>query len=264
MSEDKLKSNDQSSSPDDSGKTPKKSKWKTILIVIVVLLIIGALSNGNSGNSANSSSSSNSSPAASSAKAESSSNDQQESEKTETAKVKVDKSNLVAGINQWQGLAVDDYTPETWQKFSTALDNAKKLNEDENATQNQVDDANRELVQAHGALKEAFKPENYQQVAYIDVARNPDNYKNQKIVFSGKVLQVLEGTTETDLRIATDGGYGDVVFVGFDPSILNGTHVLEDDSVTVYGTCIGQYSYTSALGSKISLPGLYADNVVIN
>lgn len=86
----------------------------------------------------------------------------------------------------------------------------------------------------------------------------------QQLTFTGKVLQVVEGTDETDLRIATDGGWDDVIFVGYDPDLLGGTRVLEDDSVTVYGTCLGQYTYESTLGAAISLPALYADQVVIN
>ncbi|MFR5092064.1 MAG: hypothetical protein ACLTDR_08740 [Adlercreutzia equolifaciens] len=74
---------------------------------------------------------------------------------------------------------------------------------------------------------------------------------------------MLEGDGETDVRLATDGEYDDVVFVGFDPNILD-VRVLEDDSITVYGTCLGLYSYTATLGQEISLPAIYADKVIIN
>ena len=138
------------------------------------------------------------------------------------------------------------------------------MDADEDATQSQVDSAKGNLYTAYNGLVEAFNPANYSWPAYRDVARNPDSYSGQKLAFKGKVLQVVEGDSETDLRIATDGGYDDVIFVGFDPSIMGGTRVLEDDTVTVYGTCVGQYSYQSTLGAKISLPGLYADQIEIN
>ena len=62
----------------------------------------------------------------------------------------------------------------------------------------------------------------------------------------------------------TDQGYDDVVFILFNSSILDGTHVLGDDNVTVYGKGIGQYTYESTMGGKISIPGMTAMKVVIN
>lgn len=239
-------------------KKPWSKKKKIIVGVVVALVLIAAL--GSNGNSSNGSSSGTSSTEETSTATKTESS----TASAKPEKVKIDKSSLKTCINQYSGTTGDNYTPETYQTFANALAKAQEVDADENATQNEVDSARSSLLSAYGALKEAFKPENYATPAFVDVARNPDNYKGQKIVFTGKVLQVLEGSEETDLRIATDGGYDDVVFVGFDPSILGGTHVLEDDSVTVYGTCIGQYSYNSTLGSKISLPGLYADQVVIN
>ncbi len=189
-----------------------------------------------------------------------------ESSNDETAveEEQVDKSSLESTIELYESTDSSSYSEDTYKSFKKALDKAKDVDADEDATQNEVDAAQNDLVTAYGALKEVFKPENYETPAYTDVARNPDSFMGEKISFTGKVLQVIEGDSETDLRIATDGGYDDVVFVGFDPSILGSIHVLEDDSVTVYGTCIGQFTYQSTLGGSISLPGLYADQVVIN
>lgn len=189
-----------------------------------------------------------------------------ESSNDETAaeEEQVDKSSLESTIELYESTDSSSYSEDTYKSFKKALDKAKDVDADEDAAQNEVDAAQNDLVTAYGALKEVFKPENYETPAYTDVARNPDSFMGEKISFTGKVLQVIEGDSETDLRIATDGGYDDVVFVGFDPSILGSIHVLEDDSVTVYGTCIGQFTYQSTLGGSISLPGLYADQVVIN
>ena len=192
-------------------------------------------------------------------------NDNEKKEKKKTpAKVKVDKSELESYIDSYGSVAADGYTEDSYQAYSSALENAKSVDADEDATQSQVDQAKGNLYTAYNGLVEAFNPANYSWPAYRDVARNPDSYSGQKLAFKGKVLQVVEGDSETDLRIATDGGYDDVIFVGFDPSIMGGTRVLEDDTVTIYGTCVGQYSYQSTMGAKISLPGLYADQVEIN
>ncbi|MGN0286824.1 MAG: FxLYD domain-containing protein [Atopobiaceae bacterium] len=108
---------------------------------------------------------------------------------------------------------------------------------------------------------EPFDPSTYQKVDYATVAKNPDDYKGQKLYFEGKVIQVVEGNNETDLRVATNSnGYDDVIYVAYDPSILNGSHLVEGQYLGVYGHCNGQISYTSTLGGKISIPGLTADS----
>lgn len=175
----------------------------------------------------------------------------------------VDKSSLTSAVSTYSTYAEGDYTPETWQPFADALSHAQEVESDEEATQAEVDSASSSLTSAAINLVEAFDPNDYSSVAFSDLARNPDAYMGQKIVVSGRVLQVVEGSTETNLRIATDGEYDDIVFVGFDPSIID-YHILEDDNVTIYGTCIGQFSYESTLGATISLPGIYGEQVVLN
>lgn len=235
-----------------AGKDKKKpSKKKVIIIGCVVVLLLAAIGSG--GNSDKSSTTSK----------EGSTESAEQVTKVEE-EPSVDKSMLKSSIEAYTSLSGNDYTPETFQALLEALDAAKKVLDDDKATQDDVDDAHSKLVSAHSSLKEVFKPENYSVVAFADVARNPDDYMGQQLTFTGKVLQVVEGTDETDLRIATDGGWDDVIFVGYDSDLLGGTRVLEDDSVTVYGTCLGQYTYESTLGAAISLPALYADQIVIN
>lgn len=239
-------------------KKPLSKKKKIIIGVIVALFVIGAVGGNGNGNGAGNT-------AASSGSQTSASTTVEKKEKKKTpAKVKVDKSELESYIDSYGSVTADGYTEDSYQAYSSALENAKSVDADEDATQSQVDSAKGNLYTAYNGLVEAFNPANYSWPAYRDVARNPDSYSGQKLAFKGKVLQVVEGDSETDLRIATDGGYDDVIFVGFDPSIMGGTRVLEDDTVTIYGTCVGQYSYQSTMGAKISLPGLYADQVEIN
>lgn len=109
---------------------------------------------------------------------------------------------------------------------------------------------------------EPFDPANYQQVDYATVAKTPDNYKDQKLYFVGSVVQVVEGSSETDVRLATDvSGYDDIVYVKIDNSILGDNHLQEGQALGVYGTCTGQYHYTSALGVDIAIPGMVADHL---
>ena len=227
----------------------KSGKGKIIAIVIGVFLvisIIGAAAGGSSDSSSSASSSSQSS-ASSSANAE--------AEDTSS-----EKTLLRSSLDANTGKDPSAYTEESFATLSAALENGEKIYADESATKSQVQSATREIDNAVSSLKEAFNPDNYQSIAYAEVARNPDSFTGERLVFSGKVLQVVEGSSEINLRIATDGGYDDVIFVGYDKNLLD-FRVLEDDTVTVYGTCIGLYSYKSTMGATISLPGMYCEAV---
>lgn len=100
-------------------------------------------------------------------------------------------------------------------------------------------------------------------ITYDQLARTPNDYKSKKAKFTGKVLQVVEGKGETDLRIAVNGNYDNVLYVVYSTSIIN-SRVLENDNVTVKGTSQGIYSYKSTLGKSISVPLLKVDSIVIN
>lgn len=71
----------------------------------------------------------------------------------EPTEPKVDKSKLSAKIAEAEALIEADYTQETWTGLTTALESAKTVNDNKNATQSQVDAALANLVLAMGALK---------------------------------------------------------------------------------------------------------------
>ncbi|AHC30361.1 hypothetical protein CF77_gp04 [Oenococcus phage phi9805] len=98
-------------------------------------------------------------------------------------------------------------------------------------------------------------------ITYDSLARNPDQYKGQKVVYTGEVVQVLEGDEETDLRVAINGDYDDIVYVAFDPSIMNGSHILENDKIRFYGKSKGDYTYKATSGTKITVPLVIAKKI---
>lgn len=95
-------------------------------------------------------------------------------------------------------------------------------------------------------------------ITYDQVARTPDDYEGKKMQFTGRVIQVIEDKSETQIRLAVDGNSDNIILVGFDPDILNGSRVLEDDLVTVSGTSVGTVSYKSTMGGKITIPAMAA------
>lgn len=90
-------------------------------------------------------------------------------------------------------------------------------------------------------------------VDYTDVARNPDNHKGEKIKITGKVIQVSEGwLNSVTLRIDCNGDIWYVTYTRDDDE----ARILEDDQITAYGECNGIETYTSVLGSQITIPSM--------
>lgn len=97
-------------------------------------------------------------------------------------------------------------------------------------------------------------------VNYSDVERNPRTYEGSDIVFSGSVIQVSEGWFDSvTLRVDNDGDIWYVTYIRADDTE---SRILENDYITIYGECTGVTSYTSILGSTITIPsvsGKYID-----
>lgn len=91
-------------------------------------------------------------------------------------------------------------------------------------------------------------------ITYEQLARTPNDYKGKNITLTGKVIQVVEGDDETDLRVAVDGNYDNVIMVGYDPDIMNGSRILENDKITFYAESLGTTTYKSTMGGKITVP----------
>ncbi len=97
-------------------------------------------------------------------------------------------------------------------------------------------------------------------ITYDQLARTPDEYEGELVKFTGKVLQVIEGDNEIDIRLAVNKDYDTVIYCGYNPNIVS-SRVLEDDTVTIYGTSLGLYSYKSTIGGKITIPAVWVDKI---
>lgn len=134
---------------------------------------------------------------------------------------------------------------------------SKKTKSEEPADSSSEDESSEDSSSSSAASSSSkeFVAADYQTgITYDQLARTPDNYKNKDVTFTGKIVQVIEGDSETDLRVAIDGDSDDIILVGFDPSIMNGSRVLEDDKITFYGASLGTTTYKSTLGGKITVP----------
>lgn len=103
-----------------------------------------------------------------------------------------------------------------------------------------------------------------EEIDYKALARNPDKHKGNNYHITGKVIQVqessLSNTVELRINMTKEvSKYTD--YVSWSDTIYctveipdGADRILEGDIITFWGTCDGLYSYTSVLGSTISLP----------
>lgn len=137
----------------------------------------------------------------------------------------------------------------------------KELTAEEKAAEEK---AAAEQAAAEKAAKEEEERIGYETgITYDQLARTPDDFKGKKAKFTGKVLQVMEGQGETQLRIAVNGDYDKVLYIAYKSDILN-SRVLEKDNVTVKGKSAGIFTYKSTMGGEISIPAMLVEKIDIN
>ena len=96
----------------------------------------------------------------------------------------------------------------------------------------------------------------------------PKAQKMDLIVQKGTELGISDFIPVITLRVdVTEGEYGiwdDTIYVDYEYKDENESKILEDDIITLYGEFIGEKSYTSVLGAKITLPHINAKYIVLN
>jgi len=116
--------------------------------------------------------------------------------------------------------------------------------------------------------KKQYLINNCSEYTYKQIARNPDKYKGKYAKLTGEVVQTLEYTDETILRVNITlddyGFYSDTVYVVYNKSNSGNGRILEEDIITMYGILDGLESYESVLGSQVNIPKINAYYININ
>lgn len=97
---------------------------------------------------------------------------------------------------------------------------------------------------------------------YDDLSRKPDDYEGENVCFKGTVVQLIEGDVVNDLRVAINDDYDKIMYVVYDPSIMD-SRVLENDTIVFYGIYHGIYTYESTLGASVSVPLMAVEHIEI-
>lgn len=97
-------------------------------------------------------------------------------------------------------------------------------------------------------------------ITYDQIARIPDDYMGKKVKFTGEVVQVLEGTNTVQMRFAVNEDYASMIYCEYNKSIVS-ERILEGDTITIYGSSLGLYTYESAIGTSITIPAVEVDKI---
>lgn len=168
--------------------------------------------------------------------------------------------------------------------FNSVRNNSmeKKINETAIKYKNQIETANenaKKIEAEYAEYKSKMQPYENMQLAekekkeeeakgydtgitYDELARNPDKNKGKKVTFTGTVIQVIRGNGEDQFRVRVNNDYKKIIFVSYIPK-SGENKILENDKVVVRGVSVGEISYKSTMGGKISIPGITAHSIEI-
>lgn len=183
--------------------------------------------------------------------------------KTEVSDLNTEVSSLNETIESLQ-LKYDDYKEkmEPFEGLEEAEAESRKIEADRIIQESiQAEEAAREAEEQAKAEKEKQGYETG--ITFEQLARTPDDYKDEKVKFTGTVLQVLDDDFIGNIRLAVNGDYNQVILLTYFPSIVS-QRILEDDNITIYGTSDGITSYESTIGKTISLPSVFVTTIDFN
>ena len=95
---------------------------------------------------------------------------------------------------------------------------------------------------------------------YKEIARNPNSYIGKRAKIVGEVIQVQQEGNEVVLRVNMTkdqyGYYDDTIMAGYAYADENEDRILEGDIITIYGELYGTITYTSVLGTDVTVPAI--------
>ncbi|WP_144481813.1 hypothetical protein [Bacillus pumilus] len=97
-------------------------------------------------------------------------------------------------------------------------------------------------------------------ITYDQLARTPEKYKGKKVKFKGEVVQVMEGDGTTEIRVAVDEYYNDIVYGAYQADLVK-SRVLEGDVITFMGTSEGVITYESTTDGNITIPSVNIEKI---
>ncbi|MDG5471471.1 toxin regulator [Jeotgalibacillus sp. ET6] len=145
----------------------------------------------------------------------------------------------------------------------------KKKKEEEEAAKKAKEEAEAKKAAEEKAAKEAEAERKAEEeerigydtgITYDQLARTPDEFIDSKVKFYGEVVQVMEGDGYTQIRLAVNEDYDNIILAEFGSSITD-SRILENDLITIMGISDGLISYESTMGGTITIPSVIVLNI---
>ena len=158
--------------------------------------------------------------------------------------VKGDKTALEAFINKVNDLVADQYTPATWEAFAEKLANAKVVLANENAMQEEVDSAYKELVTAFLNLR--LKADKSALQAFVDYVNDVDSSKYTETTWKMFEAKLNEANVvlkdENAVQVEVDSAYNELVKAYLDLRLKPNKDLLEDLINQANGLNVANYT----------------------
>ena len=158
--------------------------------------------------------------------------------------VKGDKAALEAFINKVNDLVADQYTPATWEAFAEKLANAKVVLANENAMQEEVDSAYKELVTAFLNLR--LKADKSALQAFVDYVSDVDSSKYTETTWKMFEAKLNEANVvlkdENAVQVEVDSAYNELVKAYLDLRLKPNKDLLEDLINQANGLNVANYT----------------------
>ena len=107
-------------------------------------------------------------------------------------------------------------------------------------------------------------PDGYAKFDYQKASRYPEDYATTRVIIEGEVVQLLGSPKEGyDMRISTEGSYGNIVYIIAPSDTLPVARILDGDLVRIKARMYGVHTYESKGAGEITLPCALAHSVEI-
>lgn len=144
------------------------------------------------------------------------------------------------------------------------LEEERKIKEAEEEARAEAEKLEKEAERlAAEEAKKAEEARGYETgITYDQLARTPDDFQYEKVKFYGKVIQVIEGDSTNNYRLAVDDNYDNIILLEASKTLTKNNRVLEGDYVTIHGVSYGLYTYESTMGGHITVPIVVVDEFI--
>lgn len=186
--------------------------------------------------------------------------EERDSYKSEKEKLDSD----LEALNNEKQLLQDEYS--NYKETMSQYEGLEKAESEARAIEAQkiidAEKAEKERLEAEEKAKQEEKEKvGYETgISYENLARTPDDYEGEKVKFTGKVVQVIEGTDTVQIRFAANSDYDNMIFCEYYKNIVD-SRILEGDIITIYGISCGLLSYESTMGGMITIPSVAIDKI---